>query len=50
LLCVIEKPHEWGGHGPRWAAAPQEKKPIETVLVRPSLHFTTLVDTSLLPI
>jgi len=25
-LCVIHKPHEWGGHGPRWAAAPQEKK------------------------
>ena len=20
------KPQEWGGHGPRWAAAPQEKK------------------------
>jgi len=23
-LCVIKKPQEWGGHGPRWAAAPQE--------------------------
>jgi len=23
LLCVIYKPQEWGGHGPRWAAAPQ---------------------------
>ena len=23
-LCVIEKPREWGGHGPRWAAAPKE--------------------------
>jgi len=20
------KPHEWGGHGPRWAAAPKERK------------------------
>jgi len=24
-LCVIYKPQEWGGHGPRWAAAPEEK-------------------------
>ena len=24
-LCVIWKPHEWGGHGPRWAAAPRKK-------------------------
>ena len=24
-LCVIKKPQEWGGHGPRWAAAPQER-------------------------
>jgi len=23
---VIYKPQELGGHGPRWAAAPQEKK------------------------
>ena len=25
-LCVILKPQQWGGHGPRWAAAPQKKK------------------------
>ena len=25
-LCVIKKRREWGGHGPRWAAAPQETK------------------------
>ena len=25
-LRVICKPQEWGGHGPSWAAAPQEKK------------------------
>jgi len=25
-LCVINKPQEWRGHGPRWAAAPQERK------------------------
>ena len=25
-LCVIKKPCEWGGHDPRWAAAPQEKE------------------------
>jgi len=25
-LCVIYKPQEWGGHGPRWAAAPQGGK------------------------
>jgi hypothetical protein len=23
-LCVIYKPEEWGGHGPRWVAAPQK--------------------------
>jgi len=23
LLCVIQKPQDWGGHGPGWAAAPQ---------------------------
>jgi hypothetical protein len=22
-LCVIKKPQEWGGHGPRWVAAPR---------------------------
>jgi hypothetical protein len=22
--CVIKKPQKWGGHGPRWAAAPQK--------------------------
>jgi hypothetical protein len=28
LWCVVvcEKPQELGGHGPRWAAAPWEKK------------------------
>ena len=25
-LCVIKKPQEWGGHGPRGAAAPQKTK------------------------
>jgi len=25
-LCVIKKPQKWGGHGPRWAAAPQKTK------------------------
>jgi len=25
-LCVIWKPQEWGGHDPRWVAAPQQKK------------------------
>jgi len=25
-LCVIEKPQEWGGHDPRWVAAPQQRK------------------------
>ena len=23
-LCVLLKPQEWGGHGPRWAPAPQD--------------------------
>ena len=25
-LFVIEKPQEWGGHGPRWDAAPQKEE------------------------
>jgi hypothetical protein len=25
-LYVIQKPHEWGGHSPRWAAPPKDKK------------------------
>jgi hypothetical protein len=24
-LCVIWKPQEWGGHDPRWVAAPQKE-------------------------
>ena len=24
-LCVFYNPQEWGDHGPRWAAVPQEK-------------------------
>ena len=24
-MCDLEKPHEWGGPGPHWAAAPQER-------------------------
>jgi hypothetical protein len=24
-LCVIKTPREWGGHGPRWVAAPRKK-------------------------
>jgi len=23
-LCVIKNPQKWGGHGPRWAAAPKK--------------------------
>ena len=30
--CVIQKPQEWGGHSPRWAAAPQEKNIYTTEL------------------
>ena len=26
VVCDIEKPQEWGGHDPRWVAAPQKKK------------------------
>jgi hypothetical protein len=25
-LCVIQEPQEWGGHGPRWAAAPKNRE------------------------
>ena len=32
-LCVIKKPQEWGIHGRRWAAAPQEKKILVYVLL-----------------
>ena len=28
-LCLICIPQEWGGYGPRWAAAPQEKQLLE---------------------
>ena len=31
-MCVICKPQERGGHGPRWAAAPQEKKIFQKML------------------
>ena len=31
--CVIKKPHEWGGHGPRWAAAPQGKNKKSSVCI-----------------
>jgi hypothetical protein len=27
-LCVIKKPQKWGGHSPRWAAAPQKTNKI----------------------
>jgi hypothetical protein len=23
VVCDLEKPQEWGGHDPRWVAAPQ---------------------------
>ena len=26
VVCVIKKPQKWGGHGPRWASAPQKNK------------------------
>jgi hypothetical protein len=25
-LCVIKKPHELGGHSPRWAAEPERER------------------------
>ena len=28
-VVVIEKPHEWGGPGPRWAAVPQRERERE---------------------
>jgi hypothetical protein len=30
-LCVICKPQEWGGHDPRWVAAPQQKKNVSLI-------------------
>ena len=35
-LCVILKPQEWGGHGPRWAAAPLEKENIIYIYILPN--------------
>jgi hypothetical protein len=32
-LCVIKKPREWGGHGPRWAAAPWETTNKQTLSI-----------------
>ena len=26
VVCDLENPHEWGGHSPHWAAAPQGNK------------------------
>ena len=40
LLCAIKKPHKWGGHGPRWAAAPQEKIYIILILHKPPTQHT----------
>ena len=28
VVCDLEKPREWGGHDPRWVAAPQPKKRV----------------------
>jgi hypothetical protein len=30
VVCVIQKPREWGGHDPRWAAAPQKQANKQT--------------------
>ena len=47
--CVIKKPQERGGHGPRWAAAPQKgkkKKPCVSNL-RSRHHLRAFVKLSL---
>jgi len=42
-LCVIQKPQEWGGHDPRWVAAPQKKKEyIYIYIVIPVIMTITL--------
>jgi len=28
IVCDLEKTQEWGGHDPRWVAAPQHKKKL----------------------
>jgi len=40
-LCVIKKPQEWGGHGPRWAAAPQEKESTNSCFIIILLYAST---------
>jgi hypothetical protein len=37
-LCVIKKPLEWGGPGPRWAAAPR-KKGLSLFRLHPNLRL-----------
>ena len=36
VVCDLEKPREWGGHGPHWVAAPQKKK--KSVLIERMKH------------
>jgi len=51
-LCVICRPQDGGGHGPQWAAAPQENKTYLHFLCWPrtrqrnsvQLHFTFRYD------
>jgi len=33
VVCDLEKHQEWGGHDPRWVAAPQQKKNTDSILV-----------------
>jgi len=45
---VSKKPQEWGGHGPRWAAAPRKKIEIISDIVRDLSNYGTLIAESLL--
>jgi len=42
VVCVIYKPQEWGGHDPRWVAAPQQKKDL--ILI--TKHYYNLTTSS----
>jgi len=40
VMCVIQKPQEWGGHGPRWVATPQERKIQTNMPIVKNVHKT----------
>ena len=46
-LCVILKPHEWWGHGPRWAAAPKRENQTQRPQSLGRVRLFVIVDSKL---